>query len=153
MHGGPASLKRSSPAAFIIALVVSLLAVSMLVSCESNSPEGAVRKYLNAMQSGNWNAFKAAVVKQNLTEVENALAKTKFEQTKVKYQDIKIETKYDKNDKNKAAVVMTDGKVTITAKIGGEPQTQTMDIKKLEEPERTYDTVRINGVWLVETKL
>ena len=72
---------------------------------------------------------------------------------KVKYQDIETETKYDKNDKNKAAVVMTDGKVTATAKIGGELQTQTMDIKKLEEPERTYDTVRINGVWLVDTKL
>ena len=150
MQSDFASSKRSSPVAVIIALLPLLLAVSVLAGCGNNSPEGAVSKYLNALQGGDWNAFKATVVQQNFTKDQDALAKDKFEQLKVKFQDIETKTTYDKN---KATVVMTSGKVTTTAKILGNPKTETVDIKKLDEPSRTYETVRIKDVWVVDTKL
>jgi hypothetical protein len=48
---------------------------------------------------------------------------------------------------------MTDGKVTTTAKILGKDQTETVNIKKLDEPSRTYETVKVKDIWIVDTKL
>ncbi len=153
MHSSPATSRRSSQAAFIVALLLSLLTLSVLAGCGTNSPEGAVSKYLNALQGGDWSAFKATVVPQNFTKDQDALAKDKFEQLKVKFQDVETKTTYNKSDKNRATVVMTSGKVTTTVKILGKEKTETVDIKTLEEPERTYETVRIKNVWVVDTKL
>jgi hypothetical protein len=125
--------------------------VSLLAGCSSNSPEGAVNKYLSAQQSGNWDALKAALVPQNLTKEQEALAKEKFQQVKVKFEGLKTQTTYEKNDKNKATVVLTEGKVTYTAKILGETKTETADLKKQEK--LPYYVVTIKDVWYVDTKI
>lgn len=131
-----------------------LLAVAMLLNgCGGNTPEGAVNKYLNAMQSGDWEAYKAAVVPQELTKEQEELAEGAFKQVKVKVDGLEMETEYDQSDKNKAAVVLTDGKITYTAKILGENKSDTRDMKKVEKENRTLDTVRVKGTWYVDTKL
>jgi len=153
MQSGFASSGRSALVDVVVAALLSLLVVSVLTGCGINSPEGAVSKYLNALQSGDWEAFKATVVPQNFTKEQDALARDKFEQMKVKFEDVETKTTYDKTDKNKAIVVMTGGKVTTTAKILGNEKTETVDMKKLDEPSRTYETVRKDGNWIVDTKL
>jgi hypothetical protein len=153
MHSGHALIRRPAAAAVVVALLLGLLSVTVLVGCGKNTPEGAVSKYINALQSGDWEAFKATVVSQNLSKEQDALAKDKFEQVKIKFEDVELATTYDKSDKNKAVVVMTDGKVTTTAKILGKDQTETVNIKKLDEPSRTYETVKVKDVWIVDTKL
>ena len=125
----------------------------MLAGCGGNTPEGAVKKYLNAMQSGDWEAYKEAVVPQELTEEQEELAKGAFEQVKVKVDGIKMTTEYDEKDDNKAAVVFTDGKITYTAKILGENKSETRDMKDVEKENRTLNTVKVKGTWYVDTKL
>ena len=136
-------------------LVLSLLLALavLLTGCGSNTPEGAVKKYLGAMQSGDWEAYKAAVVPQELTKEQEELARGAFKQVKVKVDGLKMETRYDESDKNKAAVILTDGKITYTAKILGETKSDTRDMKKVEKENRTLDTVRVKDVWYVDTKL
>jgi hypothetical protein len=152
MESGFASCKKSVPVV-AAAVLLWLLVVSVLAGCGSNTPQGAVSRYLNTLQSGDWEAFKATVVPQNFTKEQNALAKDKFEQMKVKFEDVETRTMYDQSDKNKATVVMTGGKVTTTANILGKEKTETVDIKKLDKPGRTYETVRKDGNWVVDTKL
>jgi glucan-binding YG repeat protein len=152
MRVGRGLVARSS-LLIIFAALLSSLGLFLIAGCSSNSPEGAVSKYLDAQQSGNWSALKASVVPQNLTKEQEALAKEKFQQVKVKLEGIKTQATYNQGDKNKATVVLTDGRVTYTANILGETKTETEDIKKLEKEQRTYDVVRIKGVWYVDTKI
>lgn len=152
MQRGRGPVVKSSVALTVLALLASL-GLFVLAGCSSNSPEGTVNKYLDAQQSGNWDALKAAVVPQNLTKEQEALAKEKFQQVKVKFEGVKTQTTYNQGDKNKATVVLTDGKVTYTAKILGETKTETADLKKLEKEQRTYDVVKIKDVWYVDTKI
>jgi hypothetical protein len=136
-------------------LIAALLAVSALaLGCGGgNTPESAVNQYFDAWQSGDWEAFKDAVVPQKLTEDQEALAEEKFKQVKVKVDGLKMSTEYDKDDSSKASVVLTDGKITWTAKILGKTQTDVEDIKKEEKEFRTYNVIKVDGVWYVDTKL
>lgn len=145
----------------VTALVIACMMVLPLVAlagCSGggNTPEGAVQKFLNAWQSGNWEAFKASVTpaKRNLTKVQETLAKQKFQQVQVKFDGIKMATAVNKDDANKATVTLTNGKVTYTAEILGKKKTDTQDIGKDDPATRPkYDTLKVNGVWLVDTNL
>jgi hypothetical protein len=102
-----------------------------------------------------WNAYKQAVVprERNLEKGLDELAKQKFQQVRVKFDGIKMKTVYDEKDKNKAAVVLDGGKMTINAKILGENKTETRDVLKMPKEERTFETLKIDGVWYVNIKL
>jgi hypothetical protein len=146
------SRKTVTVAALFIIAILPLTALA--VGCGGgNSPEGAVTKYFNAMQSGDWNTLKASVVPQKLTKDQEALAKQKFEQVKVKVQGLSLTTELNKSDKNKATVVITDGKITYTAPILGQEKTETRDFKSLQKEERVFNVVRVNDIWYVETAL
>lgn len=140
-------------------LVACMLALPLLlvVGCgQSNTPAGAVQKYLDAWQSGNWEAFKASVTpeKRNLTKVQDTLAKQKFQQVQVKFDGIKMATAVNKDDPKKATVTITNGKVTYTAEILGKKKTETQDVGKVDPARRlTYETVNVNGTWLVDMNL
>ena len=152
MNSYPVLFKKSATLPVLL-IVAALLAAVLIAGCGGDSPSGAVNQYLGAWQSGDWNAFKAAVVPQQLTKDQEALAKEKFDQVKVKVEDLQMTTEYDKSDKNKAKVVLTGGKMTYTANILGEKKTETKDVKTLEKESRTYDVVKIKDVWYVDTKL
>ena len=139
--------------AISLALIAVLVAPALLAGCGGNSPESAVSKYFSAWQGGDWDAFKAAVVPQKLTKDQEVLAREKFGEVKVKVEGLKMSTEYDQKDKNKARVVLADGKITYTAKILGETKTDTEELKKIEKEFRTYTVVRVDGVWYVDTKL
>lgn len=139
--------------ALAMTLIAALTAAALLSGCGGSTPESAVNKYFGAWQSGDWEGFKAAVVPQELTSEQEALAKEKFGQVKVKVEGLKMKSEYDKEDENRARVVLTDGKITYTARILGEDKTETEDIKSVEEEFRTYTTVKVDGVWYVDTKL
>jgi hypothetical protein len=138
-----------------LSLVVLMTAPVMLAGCGDNSPEGVVGKLLNAWQGMDWNAYKQAVVprERNLEKGLDELAKQKFQQVRVKFDGIKMKTVYDEKDKNKAAVVLDGGKMTINAKILGENKTETRDVLKMPKEERTFETLKIDGVWYVNIKL
>ena len=138
-----------------LSLVVLMTAPVMLAGCGDNSPEGAVGKLLNAWQGMDWNAYKQAVVpgERNLEKGLDELAKQKFQQVRVKFDGIKMKTVYEEKDKNKAAVVLDGGKMTIKAKILGESKTETRDVLKTPKEERTFETLKIDGVWYVNIKL
>ncbi len=151
MFDFPALLRKTVPA---IVLIAALAVSALLLGCGGgNTPESAVNKYFDAWQSGDWEAFKGAVVPQKLTEDQEALAEEKFKQVKVKVDGLAMSTEYDKDDSSKASVVLTDGKITWTAKILGETQTDVEDIKKEEKEFRTYNVIKVDGVWYVDTKL
>lgn len=110
---------------------------------------------MNAWQDMDWQTYKAAVIpaERDLPKGLEELAKQKFQQVRVKFDGIKMKTVYDEKDKNKAAVVLDGGKMTIKAKILGESKTETRDILKMSKEERTYETHKVNGVWYVNIKL
>jgi len=138
-----------------LSLVVLMSATVMLAGCGDNTPEGAVDKLMNAWQDMDWQAYKAAVIpaESDLPKGLEELAKQKFRQVRVKFDGIKMKTVYDEKDKNKAAVVLDGGKMTIKAKILGESKTETRDILKMPKEERTYETHKVDGVWYVNIKL
>jgi len=150
MLNGQGSYRKS---AFALLLVVSLTAPALLLGCGGSTPESAVSKYFSAWQAGDWEAFKEAVVPQKLSKDQEALAEEKFKQVKVKVDGLKMSTEFDKNDSSKANVLLTDGKITYTAKILGETKTDTEDLTKVEKEFRTYTAVKVDGVWYVDTKL
>ena len=139
----------------VLSLVFLISAPVVLAGCEDNSPGGAVGKLLNAWQSADWDAYKQAVVpaERNLPKDLDELAKQKFQQVQVKLGGVKMNTAYDEKDRNKATVVLDGGKITIKAKILGEDKTETRDVIKMPEEERTFETLKVNGVWYVNIKL
>ncbi|MBN2167675.1 MAG: hypothetical protein JW738_00395 [Actinobacteria bacterium] len=140
----------------IVALLV-LSASVMVIGCgQSGGPEGAVQKYLKAMQNLNWEDYKASVTpgQQELTKEEEELAKQEFEQVEVNCEGLKYKTDYVKGDKNKAVVVLTDGKITYTAEILGEKKTETLEIKKMVDEDRpAFNVVKVKDVWYVDIPL
>lgn len=142
------------PIAVALALVFLATALLALAGCGSNSPEGAVQSYFSAKQALNWEAYKKAVAPQKLAKKDEALAKQQFDQIKVKFQDLKMQTQYDAKDKNKATVTLTNGKVTYTADILGKQQSDTQNLAKVDPKDRpVFETVKVNGVWYVDTQL
>ncbi len=139
---------------FTLVLAVALVA-PLLAGCGGSSPEGAVKNYQKAAQDLDWEALKASVAPQRreLTKEQEELTKTEFEQVKVLFDGIKMQTVYSEEDEKKAAVVMTEGKITYTVNILGEEKTETKDISKLSKEERTYATVEVDGVWYVDRDL
>lgn len=140
---------------FWITLIMSLiLAPLLLCGCESNSPEGAVTKYLNAWQDLDWERYKSSVAPgEQLTEEQQELAKQKFEQIEIATEGLEMKTEYSE-DKNKATVVLTGGKISYTAEILGEKKTETQDISKMKEEDKpTFETVKVDDVWYVDREL
>jgi len=138
-----------------LTLVVLMTASVMLAGCGDNSPEGEVSKLISAWQDMDWDAYKASVVpaERNLSKDQEALAKQKFQQVQLKYDDVEMKTTYDPKDKNKATVVLVGGKITVKAKILGEYKTETKDVRELTDEEKTYETLKVDGVWYVNIKL
>jgi len=151
MRSGP----RLSVVSVAVALAVAIAALFSLPGCGGSTPQGAVQNLLSAWQGLDWEAYKKAVTpSQKLTKDQEELAKQKFKQIKVKFDDVKMETKYDPKDKNKATVTLTGGKATYTADILGKQRTETQDIARQDPKTRpVYDVVKINGVWYVDTTL
>lgn len=150
--GGSKRIKKT----VLAVLAVLLIAPFGLAGCAEKSPEGALNGYLSAWQDSDWTAFKESVApqKRKLSEVQEELAKQKFKQVKVKLDGIKMTTEYDKKDRNKAVVTLTDGKITYTAKVLGENKTETQDIGKMPEKERPYfGVVKVDGTWYVDMDL
>lgn len=154
---GTRTLKRPGkrPIAAIIALVLLFPAVLVAAGCDSNTPEGAVEKMLGAWEAHDWEAYKSAIVPgQKLSKAKDEIAKQEFEGQKLKFEGIKTKTQIDSKDKNKAAVTLTDGKITVTAKVLGKQKTETQDFAKMDPKARpVYDVSRINGVWYVDMML
>jgi len=139
--------------AVVVAILLAVPALLLVAGCGSNTPQGAVQNFFSAWQENNWEAYKKAVnPNQELTKNQEALAKLKFEQIKVKFQDLKMQSKTDAKDPNKATVTLTGGKISYTADILGKQQTDTQDISK-QKDRPVFDTVKINGVWYVDYPL
>ena len=146
----------------LAALIAALACSTVLAGCGSNTPDGAVRKFLAAWQAGDWNAFKASIAPQrrNLSKDQEDLARQEFNQIKVKFNDIQSRTVYDPKDKggNKATVTLTGGKITITTEVLGQKKTETRDVAPKDKQgkalqESAWPVVKVNGVWYVDTPL
>jgi len=139
--------------AVAVALLLAVPALLAIAGCGGNTPQGAVQNFFSAWQANNWEAYKKAVnPNQKLTKNQDALAKLKFQQIKVKFQDLKMQSKTDPKDPNKATVTLVGGKVIYTADVLGTPKTDTQDISK-QKDRPVFDTVKINGVWYVDYPL
>ncbi|PKQ28791.1 MAG: hypothetical protein CVT63_01055 [Candidatus Anoxymicrobium japonicum] len=151
------SQREAAARATCVLLMLAILvpALVLLAGCGGNTPEGAVRGHLNAWQSLNWEAYKKTVnPEKKLTKDQEELAKQKFKQIQVKFQDLKMQTGLDPKDKNRATVTIVSGKAIYTATILGKKKTDTQDITKMDSRDRpTFDVVRMNGAWYVDTKL
>lgn len=135
-----------------------LMAIGLAASgcATGSSPEGAVREFFKAWQESDWKAYKSCISpeKRKLSEVEDELARTRFEQVKVSFEGIKLKAVYSDEDKNKAVVHLLDGKIKYTAVIMGEKKTEVQDIKKMPKNERPFfDTVRVGEKWYVNIDL
>lgn len=146
---------RISVVSVAVTLAVAAAVLFSFPGCGGSTPRGAVLNLLSAWQALNWESYKKAVTpSQKLTKDQEELAKQKFMQIKVKFDDVKTETKYDPKDKNKATVTLTGGKATYTADILGKQRTETQDMARQDPKTRpVYDVVKINGVWYVDTTL
>lgn len=145
--------RNAAAVAGLLFLAGMLVAGAVLAGCGGSDPESAVRKYFSAWQKSDWGAFKQAVVPQELTKDQEALAKEKFGQVKVKVDGLKMQTSLDSKSKNRAVVVLTDGKITYSARILGRDQTEVQDMKKVQKEQRTFTVVNVKGSWYVDTKL
>ncbi|MDD5747574.1 MAG: hypothetical protein PHP64_00735 [Actinomycetota bacterium] len=133
-----------------------VIALILQCGCGGDSPEAAVKKFVGAWSSSDWEGIKKAVLPEDakFTKEQEELAKQKFEQIKVKFENVRMETSFDKKDRNKARVVLVSGEITYQARIGGKIQKQAMDIKKMEKSTRPYfDCIRRNKTWYVHRKI
>lgn len=147
-------MRKLSATSVATTAVLLAICTALLPGCGGNSPEGAVNKYLSSWQALDWKAFESSVAPANrLSGTDEQRAEVYLTQIPVEFKDVKFKTTYDPNDKNKAKVLITGGSVTYKPKVLGEQKTDTKDFAKIAEDARTYDTVRINGVWYVDTEL
>lgn len=136
-----------------VAVLVAVLLPFLLAGCGDNTPEGIVRKHLEAYENHDWEAYKATLKPFELTKEQEELAKQKFESIKVEAEGLEMETSYDEKDDNRALVTLVDGKISYTLPVVGKEKTETEDIKNMEPEDRPmFDTVRLDGVWYVDKK-
>lgn len=115
-----------------------------------NSPEGAVERYFDAWEEGDWLEFRASVApgKGASDKAGEELAKKQFEQVRVEFDGIEMDSEADPRDADKAEVTITGGTVTTTAEILGELESATEQIEGM-----VLKTVKVDGEWYVDAPL
>lgn len=138
-----------------VAVGVITFAVLSTGGCGGNSPEAAVRQFFDSWQSNDWEAHvKSVAPGRKLTKDQEALAKNKFEQIKIEFKDLEMQSKIDGKDKNRATVTVTGGQIVYTVNILGNNKTETQDISRMDADEKpSFDVVNVNGTWFVDTPL
>ncbi|MDD5447593.1 MAG: hypothetical protein PHO53_00255 [Actinomycetota bacterium] len=154
MWSGNSCSKKNQAFRLLACLACASLLLLPLYGCGGGGPEGAVRRYLEAWERLDWEAYKNSVAPgRKLTPEEEELARQKFKQVKIKTSDLKMKTTYSK-DKKQAEVVISQGKITYTANVLGTKKTEVQDIGKMKEEEKpTFKVVLVNGNWYVDIEL
>lgn len=143
---------RAKPAVLI--LMAAFLAVPFLAAgCGASTPEAAVEEFYGAIESRDWNAYLNSVLPENvrrMTQSDSIEEKQRFEEADYKYTGLKFKATYDKKNKDRAEVELTDGKISGTNPMTNETETTT--IKEIKE---TYDITpsisvqKFKGSWYV----
>lgn len=138
-----------------LAALILVACLSLTAGCGGNSPDASLQKFFDSWQANNWEAHKKSVAPgQKLTKEQDASAKQKFEQIKVKFEGLKMKVAVNAKDKNRATVTVTDGKITYTVDVLGEKKTETQDISKMDPTKKpAFEAVKVNGTWYVDTPL
>jgi hypothetical protein len=147
-------MRKASVTAAIVtcaALAITLVAAG----CGgSSSPDTAVSNFFQAISQGNYNAFASAVLPERvkaMTDTESKSLQDQIKKKSEKYSGMKFKVVYDKNDKNKAKVVVLSGKITAQNPTTG--KNETMDIKSVPESARTLNVVKYKGSWYLDIPL
>lgn len=143
-----------------VAVAVGLfLAVPVLLGgCGgASSPEQAVRNFYDAIEARDWNAYLSSIYPENvrrMTQADMNDEEKKFKEADFKYSGLKFKTVYDKKNKSKAEVELTDGKITGTNPMTNEKETTTIaEIKKNYGITPTINTRKYKGQWYVDVPM
>lgn len=125
----------------------------LLTGCGPSTPEAAVQDFYKAIDDGNWDAYLGSVLPENIrrmTEEDARNEKERFLAGDSTFEELKFKTVYDKKDKNKAEVELTEGKITGTNPMTGEKETTTIaEIKEQYEITPSLGVQKYKGRWYV----
>ncbi|MBU1670540.1 MAG: hypothetical protein KKF41_14865 [Actinobacteria bacterium] len=143
-----------------IGILVILLAIALpfaAAGCGPQSPQAAVQDFFGAIQDQDWNAYLGSILPddaRSMSQEEQTTMKEDFEKTRTTFKDVKYETEYDKEDKDKATVSVVSGSITAKDEATGETQKTTVDeLKKTYGKVPTYKTENFKGRWYVNLDL
>ena len=149
--------KRVTRLALVIAFSLFLSLTVFLSGCGASSPEEAVSNFYKAIEDQDWNAYLSSVYPENvrrMTETDTSEQEEQFNETSYKYTGLKFKTTYDKKDKSKASVELTEGKITGTNPMTNEEETTTIaEIKENYGITPTIETRKYKGQWYVDVPM
>jgi hypothetical protein len=142
---------RITTAAVICAAISLTL---MTVGCGPSTPEAAVQNLTKAINNGDWEGFLSSILPEKvrvMSDTEMQSQKKLFKENREEFAGLQMKVVFDKNDKNKAKVVLTAGKNTRVNPTTG--QNETVNIKDYPEEGRTLNAVKFKGRWYVDITL
>jgi len=147
--------KRTFSITAVILTCAALLLTLVAFGCGgSTTPDTAVNNFFQAINAGDSDALLGSVLPERVRAMSDTERQQLQAQIKTKsetYSGLKLKVSYDKNDKNKAKVVISSGK--ISAKDPTTGQTQNQDFKDVPEESRTLNAVKYKGRWYVDIQL
>ncbi|MBU4386252.1 MAG: hypothetical protein KKH73_04575 [Actinobacteria bacterium] len=138
-----------------VVLLAALVSVSILGSgCGPSDPQQVVRKFLTAIEENNWYGYLASILPEQVravTSEEMNLRREAFKEHQEEFEDVKLEVKPDKEDKDVATVIIVGGAVSRMNPQTGEMETRSME--EFPEEQRTMMTRKYKGRWYVDIAL
>ncbi len=138
----------------LVLLLAAAIAVPVAAGgCGASTPQDAVSNFYKAIEARNWNAYLGSILPDNvrrMTQSDMLEAKKQFQEADFKYTGLKFKTAYDKKDKDKADVELTEGTITGTNPATKKKESTTIaEIKKSYNVTPTIQVQRYRGNWFV----
>jgi hypothetical protein len=147
--------KRTFGITAVVLTCAALLLTFTAFGCGgSTTPDTAVKNFFQAINAGDSDALLGSVLPERvraMSDTEKQQLETQVKAKGEQYTGLQLKVVYDKNDKSKAKVVISSGK--ISAKDPTTGQTQSQDFKDVPEESRTLNAVKYKGRWYVDIQL
>jgi len=155
---GKPGLRTKVTKLLMVAVLALALAVPLLsAGCGVQTPNQAVRDFYNAIETHNWNAYLNSVLPDSvrrMTQVDVIKQKKEFLATDFTYKGLKLNTVYDRKDKNMADVELQAGIISGKNPTTGKTERTTVaEIKKNYGVTPSLATQKYKGSWYVDVPL
>ena len=122
-------------------------------STGATDPQGAVKSFLDAVASKNWNNYQGSILPENIKALpDDQLARLKGQLESTadapKFTGLTMSTEFDPKDKTTARVTMTGGTVTLAA--SGSTPAQSQKVADMPQADRVIYVKEYKGHWYID---